>query len=539
MPLENQHRRNINIPACISLLCLAFGLMSCTPPTPADSAVLTVEVQLQVDDAEKTVQVPLGVSVQTALESAKITLTSLDQVDPPSFTIIEKPLSVKVTRVTEKFETEETVIPFERQTVRNESLPDGQTMLIQPGVNGAQQTTFRLVFEDGLQISRGVFKTEILTEPLPEIVMVGVQAPFTPINIPGRLAYLASGNAWVMENNTGDRRPLVTTGDLDGRVFNLSPDGNWLLYTRKSDKEPAEEINTLWMVNLENRDARPVYLRINNIVHFAAWLPGKILRFVYSTVEPRATAPGWQANNDLWLRTINETGGIIADDEIIATNNGGIYGWWGTNFYFSQDGRRLAYARPDGIGLVDFEQKQIIPLAEIIPFQTRSDWAWSPAVSWSPDNALLYTVNHTAVSGLTSEEASPLFDLTAVVVQDGTPITLVAPTGMFAYPAASPILPDGRSLVAFLQAVFPEQSDTSRYRLNIMDRDGSNRKTIFPTEGLPGMEPQQVVWGPLTEDNSQIWIAVMYQGNLTLINPDTGLTQQITGDGSVGKIDWK
>ena len=538
LTVHRHHRKN-HIPVWLFLLLISMLMAACIPQTESELQVQTVNVQLDVDGKQKTVQVPAGVSVQTALETAKISLSNLDRVDPPTFTIINDPLSVKITRVNEKFETEETIIPYERQTVRNESLPDGQTMLIQPGNNGSQQITYRLVFEDGQQISRSVFKTEILTEPVPEIVMVGVQAAFTPINIPGRLAYLASGNAWVMEENTGNRWPLVTTGDLDGRVFTLSADSNWLLYTRKSEKDPSEEINTLWMVNLQNRDSTPIFLRITNVVHFAAWLPGKFLRFVYSTVEPRPTAPGWQANNDLWLRTVNETGGIISDEEIIPTNNGGIYGWWGTTYYFSQDGRRLAYSRPDGIGLVDFEQKQIIPLLEIIPFQTRSDWAWSPAISWSPDNALLYTINHTAVSGLTSEEASPLFDLTAIVVQNGTPITLVAPAGMFAYPAASPILPDGRSLVAFLQAVFPEQSDTSRYRLNLMDRDGSNRKTIFPAEGLPGMEPQQVIWGPSSEGANPIWIAAMYQGNLTLIDAENGTTQQITGDGSVGKIDWK
>ena len=34
-----------------------------------------------------------------------------------------------------------------------------------------------------------------------------------------------------MEGSTANRIPLVTSGDLDGRVLKLSRDGNWLLYT--------------------------------------------------------------------------------------------------------------------------------------------------------------------------------------------------------------------------------------------------------------------------------------------------------------------
>ena len=41
--------------------------------------------------------------------------------------------------------------------------------------------------------------------------MVGVQAPFAPISIPGKLIYLTGGNAWMMEGTTSTRRPLVTS----------------------------------------------------------------------------------------------------------------------------------------------------------------------------------------------------------------------------------------------------------------------------------------------------------------------------------------
>jgi hypothetical protein len=94
-------------------------------------------------------------------------------------------------------------------------------------------------------------------------------------------------------------------------------------------------------------------------------------------------------------------------------------------------------------------------------------------------------------------------------------------------------------MIAFLQAIFPEQSETSRYHLMLMDRDGSNQNKIFPDEGLLGMNPQSVVWSPMETASDSPWLAFHYQGNLWLYDISTSQSRQITGDGSVAKLDWK
>lgn len=528
--------RSLSITAAIAVVFLAlFGVAACTPPANKRAEV---QIKILADGRQISLELPAGSTVQDALGKAGITLNNLDQLDPPSYTPLADQAVIRVTRVSESFQVEEVVIPFERQTVRNESLPEGQTLLIQPGVNGVQQITYRRVFEDGTEVSRTVFKTAILSEAMPEIVMVGVQTPFTSVAIRGKLAYLTNGNAWIMEKSTGDRRPLVTTGDLDGRVFSLSADGRWLLYTRKSAEETGEVINTMWAVDTNRNSPQPVNLRAANVIHFAAWVPGTSWNIAYSTVEARPTAPGWQANNDLQMLTLTSEGNVLQGNERIAANSGGIYGWWGTNFFWSSDGSQLAYARPDSVGLVDIDNGEFIPLVDLIPFQTRSDWAWVPGVGWAPDNNALFTVTHAPSSGLTTDEASPFFDLSAILVDSGLTVHLVPQSGMFAYPVPSPLLPQGRYQIAYLQAIFPEQSETSRYRLVTMDRDGSNRSALFPPEGSPGIEPQQIVWAPEPEDEN-LWLALIYQGNLWIINSSTGQSQQITGDGSIGKIDWR
>jgi dipeptidyl aminopeptidase/acylaminoacyl peptidase len=367
--------------------------------------------------------------------------------------------------------------------------------------------------------------------------MVGAQASFAPLPIPGRIAYLAGGNAWLMDTSTANRRLLVNTGDLDGRIFSLSPDGGYLLFTRKSKKPPEQQINTLWAVSTKSTTPNPVWLKAANIVHFAAWYPDGSNRVAYSTVEPRSTAPGWQANNDLW-----KVGLAGEPQKILDASSGGVYGWWGTSFAFSPDGR-LAYARPDGIGLVSQDGGYLAPLISITPLQTHSDWAWDPGIAWGGDGKTLYYVDHASAPAPLTEEESPYFDLQAASMLNHASVDLTPQVGMFAYPSSSPMHPNGQEKayeIAFLQAIFPDQSETSRYRLVAMDRDGSNRRVLFPSADAPGLDPQTPVWAPAAI-TGQVgdFVAVVYQGNLWLIDSGSGQSYQVTGDGLTTRIDWQ
>ena len=123
---------------------------------------------------------------------------NLDRTEPPLYSVLSKGINITLTRVKEDFETEEQVIPFDRQVVRNESIPEGETRLVQAGSNGKQELTYRIVLENETEISRSVVKSVILVDAVPEIVMVGAQSSFAPIPVPGKLVYLSGGNAWIM-----------------------------------------------------------------------------------------------------------------------------------------------------------------------------------------------------------------------------------------------------------------------------------------------------------------------------------------------------
>ena len=497
------------------------------------------EINITITSNGKTqkVNVPSGSTVTQALQLAGFTPGDLDKSDPPFYTVLVDGDSIKLTHVEEKFQTETQTIPFDRQIVRNESLPEGQQRLVQAGLNGEEEITTRTVFEDGVETNKTIVKTVVLQEAVSEILMVGAQASFAPLPIPGKLAFLAAGNAWIMDTSTSNRRLLINTGDLDGRIFALSPDGNYLLFTRKSKKPADQQINTLWVVNTKSSSPNPIWLNAANVIHFAAWFPNATNTVAYSTVEPRSTAPGWQANNDLYKVTIGGQPQTIMD-----ANSGGVYGWWGMSFAFSLDGR-LAYARPDSIGVVSQGGGYLAPLMDVTPLQTHSDWAWTPGISWGGDGKTLYFVNHAGATAPVTNEESPFFDLEAASLTDNSTVDMVQQVGMFAYPSSSSVRSNGQEkayLVAYLQAIFPDQSETSRYRLVVMDRDGSNQRVLFPSADLTGVEPQTPVWAPQPiQGQSGDFLGIVYQGNLWLIDSGNGQAYQITGDGLISMIDWK
>jgi len=519
------------------LLAASLLVTGCRSPQLGQEPI---NVQVTADGKTQQVEVQAGSTAGQALQAAGIQVSNLDKSDPPIYTVLSSGDQVRLTRVREEFITEEVTIPFEQQIARNESLPVGETRLVQPGVSGMQELTYRILYEDDEEVSRAAVKSVILQAPVPEIVMVGAQSAYAPLVIPGKLAYLAGGNAWLMEGTTANRHPLVTTGDLDGRIFSISPNGKWLLYSRRSDKSADVEINTLWAVSLTRENAKPFSLGIKNVVHSAIWTPSSA-NVAYTTVEPRSTAPGWQANNDVYKVVIGD-GWAGTPQRIVEENSGGVYGWWGLELHYSPEGI-LSYARADEIGLVDQQNGEFKPLLEITPLQTHSDWAWVPGMTWGADSQTLYVVTHAPPPNLVDAEESPFFDLTAASTANKAVVPIVRQTGMFAYPSASVLRENGEERayqVAYLQAIFPEQSETSRYRIIVMDRDGSNRRIIFPPSDAPGLEPQTPVWAPLPlEGQDKDFLALSYQGNLWLVDSGNGAAFQVTGDGLITRIDWK
>jgi hypothetical protein len=160
-------------------------------------------------------------------------------------------------------------------------------------------------------------------------------------------------------------------------------------------------------------------------------------------------------------------------------------------------------------------------------------------VRWS-DAEWFYTILHGGpLDQFELPEFATVFDLTVVSADTRLQLNLVPRAGMFANPVPAPAQPGEDALrrptrVAFLLATEPKNPLLSPYRLAVMDRDGSNLHVFFPSEGQPGVEPGSLpAWSP----DGRL-IAIIYQGNLWLVDPDSGESQQLTGDGLTQRVEW-
>jgi hypothetical protein len=90
------------------------------------------------------------------------------------------------------------------------------------------------------------------------------------------------------------------------------------------------------------------------------------------------------------------------------------------------------------------------------------------------------------------------------------------------------------SAILYAEADTPFDSYASRHTLRAMDRDGSNKRTVFPISRETGVAPPIVSdWSP---DGQQI--VVLYQGDLHLVDLAREQVQQLTGDGQCSLLDW-
>ncbi len=184
---------------------------------------------------------------------------------------------------------------------------------------------------------------------------------------------------------------------------------------------------------------------------------------------------------------------------------------------------------------MDIKTGEMESILDFDPYEPKTDWAWVPGIQWSDDGLALYTVQKMVISNGTNAEN---FNLIAILLDSKRVLPLVERCGLFCYPVPSSNDQSGKFLVGYLTAILPDQSETSRYNLYVMDRDGSNRKKLFPGEGQQGLDPQFVGWSPLS-GNSVFRLVFISQGNIMFADLPSGLIKQITGDGTVSKVIWR
>lgn len=491
------------------------------------------QVLIHVDGKE----IPLlsdVLTVREALAEVDVSIDEDDRVEPDLWVELADGMTIRVIRVQEEIIVEREVMPYGQQTIKSEALEAGRQKLLQAGQNGQVEVTYRIGFEDGVEVSRSVLRRIVTQEPMDQITVVGVEGMVDSVQIPGTIAYLNGGNAWIVRGTSGGRHPVTAQGDLDGRVFALSPDGAYLLYSVLTETVEFDgPFNDLYLLNVVLVDEEPQRLPVQNVL-WADWSPdGEQIAF---STGVKSGPPGWKAHNDLWMFPLFDGQGERVESKprrVVGTQTLSTYSWWGTRYAWSPDGEKVAYASPDQMGWIDLKTFRLFPLAPFAPLNTRGDWVWVPTPTWSPDSRYVACAIHAKEPGEADEE-SQRFEIWAFDLDKTVRARLTAyPAGMWSAPRWSPPI-ESDSLIAYAEAIAPFNSYDSRYVLKVMDRDGSNKRVVYPVGSQTGIAPPVVyAW---STDGRQI--LVLYLGDLHMLDLDTGRVQQLTGDGQCTQLDW-
>ena len=512
-------------------LLLLISFVACTPSTDASTVTL-------IADGRRREIATEALTVRDLLTEAGVSLGAEDRVTPAEPTLVTAGMTIRVIRVETRAEKEEREIPFDRRIVHDTSIPDGDTQLLEPGVTGIEELTYRITLEDGIEVDRRLTRRVTVREPRTEVILVGTQPEQRPISITGTVAYIANHNAWVLRRRSSNQRRLTYEGDLDGRVFALSPDGSHLLFTRTAtETERSPLINTLWLFDTTTVASEPIRLEVDNVL-WAEWEPdcevtlnGSGCRIAFTTATPADGNPGWQATNDLWIaRPRSSTGELVSERQVLDPSDGGSYGWWGTIYTWSPEGQRLAYARANEVGVVRAYDGQQIILAQFPPYRTYGPWAWVPSVEWSPEGEFIVTTLHGPAPTGEAPEESPVFDIWTLSADGTITAELASEAGMWAAPSYTP----RGERIAFGRARSPYVSQTSNYDIYVMDRDGSDRQRIFPASEEIGVSYPETAWEPRGNQ-----LIIVYRENLYLVGVSPGDVHQLTDSGGVTTVRWK
>jgi hypothetical protein len=525
-------------------------------PIPTPTAQLPSRaVVLEVDGQARIVSTTTS-TVSEFLREQAVAISGDDEVRPSLMAAIpeagpnEPPFTVTITRVNESTELIPESIPFQRKIVRSADLSSEESpRLLQAGKAGLREITIRIVYHNGLEVERWPVSVTVIEPAQDEIVMIAAPPAAAEFDVSGILTYLHDGRALVINNPSGDFYQVPIEGQLDGRVFQLSPDGQYLLYTTHKPAQLAVDgfRNELWIADIETT-ARPQPLNIENVL-WAGWDPAAVEmpRIAYSTARTTSTPPGWEASNDLWLLDYSPSAATQASPIRLIDSYATPYGWWGGNYAWSPAGDKLAYAFATEIGLIGMPSRSQIDerqtaendfamtrnvLHTFPEYQTDGDWAWVPALSWAPDNLrLAYTEHAPSDTGAGSQ-----FNLAYIDTSSEQNSVLVEEVGGWAQVQWS-LTPADSETIAFLRADDPANSLESRYTLWLSNTIGSEGINLYPESddhGRFGRSSQSLAWG--SNENE---IAFIFIDQLHILRIDSGeVTQSATDDTIVSAISW-
>jgi len=153
-------------------------------PTPqtklSDGAIITLHttwsIPVQVDGQTKVIQT-LNRDVAGALKDGGIAISEKDRVEPALTASLTKDSAISVKRVVEQTVDVEEKVTFQEIRKNDPSLEKGKSRVLQSGQEGKAIAHYKLVMEDGKEVSRELVSRDVLAPKKDHVIAVGTAAP--------------------------------------------------------------------------------------------------------------------------------------------------------------------------------------------------------------------------------------------------------------------------------------------------------------------------------------------------------------------------
>ncbi|OIN65571.1 hypothetical protein BLD48_15255 [Exiguobacterium sp. KRL4] len=119
-------------------------------------------------------------TVRELLAMQGIKLQPEDNVSPGLDTVVAKDMLVTVNTTRRAVLTEEQLLPFEVETIEDETLPAGEQLVTKAGRPGIRTQKYQLTLADGLSKEKKLITNEITSQPVKQVVKVGTK-PVEPV----------------------------------------------------------------------------------------------------------------------------------------------------------------------------------------------------------------------------------------------------------------------------------------------------------------------------------------------------------------------
>lgn len=137
-----------------------------------------IPVYVHLDMEKKTIMTYKN-TIGEMLEHEGILLGEKDIIEPYSLCdSIEEDMLITVIRTIEKIETIQEDIPFEVIERENPQMNKGINRLIQPGKNGLRENIFKVVIQNGVEKSRQLINSAVITPAINQISEYGTVATY-------------------------------------------------------------------------------------------------------------------------------------------------------------------------------------------------------------------------------------------------------------------------------------------------------------------------------------------------------------------------